>query len=70
MYMQKKASIAKLDIIESYLAFVLPFGYDPKKKNDLIETLLKNDYDYFKVKDPSEYSQLLWIRHYCRRERT
>ncbi|MCG7334217.1 hypothetical protein MHZ95_02860 [Sporosarcina sp. ACRSM] len=52
--MQEITAIDKLDIMQSSMSFVLPFGYDRKRKNDIIETLLENDFTYFKIDQPSD----------------
>ena len=53
--MQEIATIDKLDIIQSSMSFVLPFGYDRKSKKDIIGTLSENGYTYFKMNQASDF---------------
>lgn len=52
--MQDIDVIAELEIIQSHMLFVLPFGYDRKRKEEIIDTLLDNDFTYFKINQPSD----------------
>ena len=49
--MKKTALINKLDIQRSHISFILPIGYNEKKKNDLAKTLKQNGYRYFQIDD-------------------
>ena len=47
--MQKSTLINNLTIVRSHIAFLLPLGYDSKRKNDVIKTLIANHYEYFQI---------------------
>ena len=51
--MKKTALINKLDIQRSHMSFILPIGYNERKKNDLAQTLKQNGYRYFQLNDKS-----------------
>ena len=49
MPMQEKVLIHELDIQRSHLTFILPVGYNEKKKYDFAQTLKENGYIYFQI---------------------
>lgn len=49
MFMQKTVLINKLDIQRSHMSFILPIGYNDRKKNDFSQTLKKSGYSYFQM---------------------
>lgn len=51
MLMQKNVLINKLGIQRSHMSFILPVGYNERKKNAFSQTLVKNGYTYFQIDD-------------------
>jgi hypothetical protein len=49
MLMQESILINKLDILRSHMSFILPIGYNGRKKNDFGQTLKTNGFTYFQV---------------------
>lgn len=47
--MQNAVTLNKLDIQRSHMSFILPIGYNGKKKNDFGQILNKNGYTYFRM---------------------
>lgn len=47
--MEKTALMNKLDIQRSHMSFILPIGYNDRKKKDFARTLNKNGYTYFQI---------------------
>ena len=47
--MPRQKSLDKLNIIRSHMRFLLPFGFDQKRKRETIDSLESNGYNYFKI---------------------
>ncbi|MEK3887232.1 hypothetical protein [Bacillus sp. FSL K6-3431] len=47
--MRKPILINNLDIYRSHMSFILPLGYDNRKKIELVEMLKKNGYSFFQI---------------------
>jgi len=47
--MKTTVSITKLDILRSHMSFILPLGYDSRKKDELSIALNKNGFSYFQL---------------------
>lgn len=51
--MQKTDLINQLDIQRSHISFILPIGYNNRKKKDFTQTLKKHGYTYFQIDEDS-----------------
>ena len=56
--MQKTVSISKLDIHRSHMSFILPLGYNDRKRKDFIQTLIENGYTLFQIDNTGEETEI------------
>lgn len=56
--MQTTIIPSKLDVIQSHMSFFLPFGFDARKKDRIIEALEEHGYPYFQLKKADEWGDI------------